>query len=64
MRLLRLGCFCVFLNSVDDASCEIVIGWETRSACVVKQHEVVMENGTIKVPDTGVSLSLGALYFR
>ncbi|KAI9547306.1 hypothetical protein NQZ68_018529 [Dissostichus eleginoides] len=51
------------LISVDEASCEFVIGWETRSACAVKQHEVEMVNGTIKVPDTGASLSLGALYF-
>ena len=55
-------CFCAI--SVDKASCEFVIGWETRSACAVKQHEVEMVNGTIKVPDTGASLSLGALYFR
>ncbi|KAK5852634.1 hypothetical protein PBY51_006486 [Eleginops maclovinus] len=51
------------LISVDEASCEFVIGWETRSACAVKQQEVVMVNGTIQVPDTGASLSLGALYF-
>nr|QPB70590.1 insulin-like growth factor 2 receptor [Pampus argenteus] len=49
--------------SVDETSCEFVIGWETRSACAVKQHEVEMVNGTIQVPDTGASLSLGALYF-
>lgn len=52
------------MNSGDDASCEFVIGWETRLACAVKQREVVMVNGTIQVPDTGISLSLGALYFR
>ncbi|TDH00702.1 hypothetical protein EPR50_G00191090 [Perca flavescens] len=51
------------LISVDEASCEFVIGWETRSACAVKQREVVMVNGTIQLPDTGASLSLGALYF-
>uniref|UniRef100_A0A8C2ZDD4 Insulin-like growth factor 2 receptor n=1 Tax=Cyclopterus lumpus TaxID=8103 RepID=A0A8C2ZDD4_CYCLU len=45
------------------ASCEFVIGWATRSACAVKQHEVEMVNGTIQVPDTGASLSLGKLYF-
>ncbi|KAG7219113.1 hypothetical protein INR49_019321 [Caranx melampygus] len=49
--------------SVDKASCEFVIGWETRSACAVKQREVEMVNGTIQVPDTGASFSLGALYF-
>ncbi|XP_029281689.1 cation-independent mannose-6-phosphate receptor [Cottoperca gobio] len=49
--------------SVDEASCQFVIGWETRSACAVKQREVLMVNGTIQVPDTGASLSLGALYF-
>uniref|UniRef100_A0A3B4B5Q6 MRH domain-containing protein n=1 Tax=Periophthalmus magnuspinnatus TaxID=409849 RepID=A0A3B4B5Q6_9GOBI len=43
---------------------EFVIGWETRSACAVKQQEVKMENGTIHVPETGVRLSLGALYFH
>ncbi|KAM9338794.1 cation-independent mannose-6-phosphate receptor [Symphorus nematophorus] len=51
------------LISVDEASCTFVIGWETRSACAVKQREVLMKNGTIQVPDTGVSLSLGPLYF-
>ncbi|XP_072299395.1 cation-independent mannose-6-phosphate receptor [Eucyclogobius newberryi] len=47
----------------DRAKCEFVIGWETRSACAVKQEEVKMENGIIHVPETGVRLSLGALYF-
>ncbi|XP_028253968.1 cation-independent mannose-6-phosphate receptor [Parambassis ranga] len=51
------------LISADQASCEFLIGWETRSACVVKQREVEVVNGTIQVPDTGASLSLGALYF-
>ncbi|XP_035801950.2 cation-independent mannose-6-phosphate receptor isoform X2 [Amphiprion ocellaris] len=51
------------LIRVDEASCEFVIGWETRSACAVKQREVEMVNGTIQVPDTGASISLGALYF-
>uniref|UniRef100_UPI0037E7D95A cation-independent mannose-6-phosphate receptor n=1 Tax=Semicossyphus pulcher TaxID=241346 RepID=UPI0037E7D95A len=51
------------LIRVDEETCEFVIGWETRSACAVKQREVEMKNGTIQVPDTGVSLSLGALYF-
>uniref|UniRef100_A0A8D0D7T5 Insulin-like growth factor 2 receptor n=1 Tax=Sander lucioperca TaxID=283035 RepID=A0A8D0D7T5_SANLU len=51
------------LIRVDEPSCEFVIGWETRSACAVKQREVVMVNGTIQIPDTGASLSLGALYF-
>ncbi|KAM4522347.1 cation-independent mannose-6-phosphate receptor isoform 2-T2 [Odontesthes bonariensis] len=51
------------LIRVDTDACEFVIGWETRSACAVKQHEVEMVNGTIEVPDTGASLSLGALYF-
>lgn len=50
--------------SADEASCEFVIGWETRLACAVKQQEVEMLNGTIDVPDSGVSLSLGTLYFR
>uniref|UniRef100_A0A8C6L0H5 Insulin-like growth factor 2 receptor n=6 Tax=Nothobranchius TaxID=28779 RepID=A0A8C6L0H5_NOTFU len=51
------------LIKIDKASCEFVIGWETHAACEVKQQAVKMVNGTIKVPDTGVSLSLGALYF-
>uniref|UniRef100_A0A3B3VE79 Insulin-like growth factor 2 receptor n=1 Tax=Poecilia latipinna TaxID=48699 RepID=A0A3B3VE79_9TELE len=42
--------------------CEFVIGWETRLACAVKQQEVHIENGMIKVPDTGTSLNLGELY--
>ncbi|MED6270432.1 hypothetical protein CHARACLAT_010298 [Characodon lateralis] len=50
------------LLRVDMASCEFVIGWETRVACAVKQQEVQMVNGTIKVPDTGTSLILGELY--
>ncbi|KAM9840298.1 cation-independent mannose-6-phosphate receptor [Aulostomus maculatus] len=49
--------------SIDEASCEFLIGWETRSACAVKQREVEMVNGTIQVPETGASLSLGDLYF-
>lgn len=52
------------MNSVNKATCEFVIGWETQSACAVKQHEVQMVNGTIQVPDTGASLNLGKLYFR
>ncbi|KAK2889903.1 cation-independent mannose-6-phosphate receptor [Channa argus] len=51
------------LISVSEATCEFVIGWETRWACAVKPLEVLMENGTIQIPDTGVTLSLGALYF-
>ncbi|XP_056150610.1 cation-independent mannose-6-phosphate receptor [Lampris incognitus] len=51
------------LISMDEATCEFVIGWETRAACAVKQREVTMVNGTIQVPDTGVILSLGGLYF-
>lgn len=51
------------LISADEASCEFVIGWETRLACAVKQEEVTLVNGTIRVPDTGASLSLGELYF-
>ncbi|CAL1586585.1 unnamed protein product [Knipowitschia caucasica] len=51
------------LTRFDRANCEFVIGWETRSACAVKQQEVKMENGTIHVPETAVRLSLGALYF-
>nr|XP_020473896.1 cation-independent mannose-6-phosphate receptor isoform X2 [Monopterus albus] len=51
------------LISVDETLCKFVIGWETRLACPVTQHEVEMVNGTIQVPDTGVNFSLGALYF-
>ncbi|KAM9355931.1 cation-independent mannose-6-phosphate receptor [Pholidichthys leucotaenia] len=51
------------LISVDKASCQFLVGWETRLACAAKQHEVEMVNGMIQVPETGVSLSLGALYF-
>ncbi|XP_076026629.1 cation-independent mannose-6-phosphate receptor [Genypterus blacodes] len=49
--------------SIDDATNEFVIGWETRAACEVKQQEVELINGTIQVPHTGLSLSLGPLYF-
>ncbi|XP_071019066.1 cation-independent mannose-6-phosphate receptor-like [Oncorhynchus clarkii lewisi] len=52
------------LLSVDEALCEFVLGWETRAACAAQQREVVMVNGTIKVPDTGANFSLGALYYR
>lgn len=48
---------------VDEAACEFVIGWETRSACAVKPQGVDMVNGTIQVPGTGAQFSLGALYF-
>uniref|UniRef100_A0A665V9G9 Insulin-like growth factor 2 receptor n=1 Tax=Echeneis naucrates TaxID=173247 RepID=A0A665V9G9_ECHNA len=51
------------LISFDEASCKFVIGWETRAACAMKQHDVEMENGTIMVPDTGARISLGDLYF-
>ncbi|KAM3602400.1 uncharacterized protein V6R79_003255 [Siganus canaliculatus] len=65
--VIRLSCGSTVgrptLISVDQATCEFVIGWETRSACAVVQHEVLMQNGTIHVPDTGASLSLGAVYF-
>ncbi|XP_069028432.1 cation-independent mannose-6-phosphate receptor [Embiotoca jacksoni] len=65
--VIRLSCGSTVghpeLISVDEVSCEFVIGWETRLACAVKQQEVEMVNGTIQVPDTGVSLSLGVLYF-
>ncbi|XP_037100637.1 cation-independent mannose-6-phosphate receptor [Syngnathus acus] len=49
--------------NIDKTSCLFVIGWETRLACAVKQHEVEMVNGTIQNPNTGARLSLGALYF-
>ncbi|KAL0967415.1 hypothetical protein UPYG_G00251950 [Umbra pygmaea] len=52
------------LLSENKATCEFVVGWETRAACVVQQLEVVMINGTIKVPDTGTDFSLGTLYYR
>ncbi|XP_041660412.1 cation-independent mannose-6-phosphate receptor [Cheilinus undulatus] len=65
--VIRLSCGSTVghpaLISVDEASCEFVIGWETRSACAVKQREIEMKNGTIQVPDTGARLSLGNLYF-
>ncbi|CAN9507985.1 unnamed protein product [Ophioblennius macclurei] len=51
------------LISVDESSCRFLIGWSTRYACAVKQREVEMVNGTIQVPQTGRTLSLGALYF-
>lgn len=54
----------VFVRSADEASCTFVMGWETRLACAVKQQEVEMVNGTIAVPDSGLNVSLGALYFR
>lgn len=61
-RIILCACLCA--RSVDRTSCEFLIDWKTRSACAVKQREVEVVNGTIQVPDTGVSLSLGALYFR
>lgn len=51
-------------RSADQASCEFVVGWETRLACAVQQREVEMVNGTIEVPELGVNLSLGEVYFR
>uniref|UniRef100_A0A3Q2ZJ59 Insulin-like growth factor 2 receptor n=1 Tax=Kryptolebias marmoratus TaxID=37003 RepID=A0A3Q2ZJ59_KRYMA len=50
------------LIRVDAATCEFLIGWETLYACEEKQLEVEMVNGTIKIPDTGAVLSLGAPY--
>lgn len=55
---------CVCTISVNDATCEFVIGWETHWACAVKQQKVTMVNGTVQVPETGVSINLGVLYFR
>ncbi|KAJ8009057.1 hypothetical protein DPEC_G00084890 [Dallia pectoralis] len=52
------------LLSVNETTCEFVIGWETRAACAVQQREVEMVNGTIQLPDTGTIFSLGALYYR
>ncbi|XP_064196429.1 cation-independent mannose-6-phosphate receptor [Anguilla rostrata] len=52
------------LLRVDEQACEFWLEWETRAACAVTQQEVEMVNGTIRVPDTGVSFSLGALYYR
>uniref|UniRef100_A0A8C1XSQ9 Insulin-like growth factor 2 receptor n=1 Tax=Cyprinus carpio TaxID=7962 RepID=A0A8C1XSQ9_CYPCA len=48
----------------DKTACEFWVEWETRSACAVKQEEVEMINGTIKVPETGAIFSLGELYYR
>ncbi|XP_024119822.2 cation-independent mannose-6-phosphate receptor [Oryzias melastigma] len=65
--LIQLSCGSMVeqpsLIRVDMASCQFVFHWKTRSACAVKQQEVKMVNGTIRVPDTGASLSLGAVYF-
>uniref|UniRef100_A0A4W4G3A2 Insulin-like growth factor 2 receptor n=1 Tax=Electrophorus electricus TaxID=8005 RepID=A0A4W4G3A2_ELEEL len=48
----------------DDMSvCEFWVEWETRAACAMKREEVEMVNGTIKVPETGATFSLGALYY-
>uniref|UniRef100_A0A8C1XXP6 Insulin-like growth factor 2 receptor n=1 Tax=Cyprinus carpio TaxID=7962 RepID=A0A8C1XXP6_CYPCA len=33
----------------DKTACEFWVEWETRSACAVKQEEVEMINGTIKI---------------
>ncbi|KAG7460969.1 hypothetical protein MATL_G00204630 [Megalops atlanticus] len=52
------------LVRVDEGACEFWVAWETRVACAVEQQEVEMINGTIRVPDTGASFSLGALYYR
>uniref|UniRef100_A0A8C1GAT4 Insulin-like growth factor 2 receptor n=1 Tax=Cyprinus carpio TaxID=7962 RepID=A0A8C1GAT4_CYPCA len=46
---------------LNDA-CEYWVEWETRSACAVKQEEVEMVNGTIKLPETGAIFSLGAFH--
>ncbi|KAF5900285.1 cation-independent mannose-6-phosphate receptor-like, partial [Clarias magur] len=49
----------------DMSTCEFWVEWETRAACPVKQQgeQVEMENGTIKVPETGVLFNLGDLYY-
>uniref|UniRef100_W5NFE2 Insulin-like growth factor 2 receptor n=1 Tax=Lepisosteus oculatus TaxID=7918 RepID=W5NFE2_LEPOC len=51
-------------QSLDEKNCEFWLHWETRAACVMTQQEVQMINGTITIPDTGASFSLGAIYFR
>lgn len=48
----------------DNAACEFWVEWETRFACAVKKEQVEMVNGTIKVPETGATFSLGNLYYR
>ncbi|XP_050994418.1 LOW QUALITY PROTEIN: cation-independent mannose-6-phosphate receptor [Labeo rohita] len=48
----------------DKTACEFWVEWETRSACAVKQEEVEMINGSIKVPETGAIFNLGGLYYR
>ncbi|XP_076873911.1 cation-independent mannose-6-phosphate receptor isoform X2 [Brachyhypopomus gauderio] len=47
----------------DMSACEFWVEWETRTACAMKREEVEMVNGTIKVPETGATFSLGALYY-
>uniref|UniRef100_A0A8C1I7W5 Insulin-like growth factor 2 receptor n=1 Tax=Cyprinus carpio TaxID=7962 RepID=A0A8C1I7W5_CYPCA len=49
-------------NHQRKESCEYWVEWETRSACAVKQEEVEMVNGTIKLPETGAIFSLGAFH--
>lgn len=51
-------------SRADEEACEFWVAWETRAACAATEREVEMVNGTIKVPDTGVTFSLGALYYR
>uniref|UniRef100_A0A672PLU1 Cation-independent mannose-6-phosphate receptor-like n=1 Tax=Sinocyclocheilus grahami TaxID=75366 RepID=A0A672PLU1_SINGR len=46
----------------DKTACEYWVEWETRSACAVKQEEVEMINGTIKVPETGAIFNLGVFH--
>uniref|UniRef100_A0A3Q3IPM5 Uncharacterized protein n=1 Tax=Monopterus albus TaxID=43700 RepID=A0A3Q3IPM5_MONAL len=61
--VIQLSCG-ITVGHPAETLCKFVIGWETRLACPVTQHEVEMVNGTIQVPDTGVNFSLGALYFH
>lgn len=56
--------FFLCTRSADMRTCTFVIRWATRLACAVKEQEVVISNGTIRVPETGVNLYLGDIYFR
>lgn len=46
----------------DLSTCEFWVEWETRAACAVKQQEVEMLNGTIRLSPTGAVFNLGSLY--
>ncbi|KAM5165693.1 cation-independent mannose-6-phosphate receptor [Mantella aurantiaca] len=51
------------VKKYDPESCQYVIAWKTRAACVVVPKEVLMTNGIIH-GDNGASVNLSSIYIK